>query len=184
MPEESEWERYFQPSETLIRFGLKKGMTFVDLGCGYGTFTLAASKIVGIKGQVYAVDINRENLERVAASAKGEGPENITVLFGDITAESGVKLPSHGADFVLLANVIHGTRRRVSLLRKVKNILRVGGIVAILNWKLAETPRGPPMQMRPSPEESVRYLVKAGFNDPLVLDVPPHQYAVMARYCP
>jgi len=181
MPEEDEWERYFQPSETLISLGLKKGMTFVDLGCGYGTFTLAASSIVGIKGQVYAVDIDRENVERVGARAKEEGLENITALVGDITAKSGIMLPSHGADFVLLANVIHGTRRRVSLLRKVTNILRVGGIVAILNWKLAETPRGPPMQMRPSPEESVRYLVKAGFNDPQVLDVPPHHYAVMAK---
>ena len=181
MPEEDEWERYFQPSETLISLGLKKGMTFVDLGCGYGTFTLAASKIVGTKGKVYAVDINRENVERVAVRAKEDGLVNITALVADITAESGVRLPSHGADFVLLANVIHGTRRRVSLLRKVTNILRVGGIVAILNWKLAETPRGPPMQMRPSPEESVRYLVKAGFNDPQVLDVPPHHYAVMAK---
>jgi ubiquinone/menaquinone biosynthesis C-methylase UbiE len=183
MPEENEWKKYFQPFETLTMLGLKKGMTFVDLGCGYGTFTLAASSIVGIKGQVYAVDIDRENVERVAARAKEEGLENVTALVGDITTESGIGLPSHGADFVLLANVIHGTRRRVSLLGKVKNILRVGGIIAILNWKLSETPRGPPMQMRPTPQQSVRYLVQAGFDDPLVLDAPPHHYAVMARYC-
>jgi hypothetical protein len=31
MPEESEWERYFQPYEALIRLGLKKDKTFVDL---------------------------------------------------------------------------------------------------------------------------------------------------------
>jgi len=58
MPEEDEWEKYFRPFETLTRLGLKKGVTFVDLGCGYGTFTLAASSIVGSEGHVYAVDIS------------------------------------------------------------------------------------------------------------------------------
>jgi len=181
MPEEQEWGQYFRPSETLERLGLKHGMTFVDLGCGCGTFTLAASEIVGVKGQVYAVDIDGENVERVAARAKERGLKNITALVGDILAKGGVKLPSHGADLVLLANVIHGTRSRVSLLRRVKSI-QVGGTIAILNWSLGETPKGPPMQMRPTPEETVGCLAQVGFNDPAVLDMPPYHYAVTAKY--
>jgi FkbM family methyltransferase len=69
-------------------------MTFVDLGCGYGTFTLAASSIVGPEGQVYAVDIDRKNVERVATRAKERGLENVTALVGDIMAENGTLLPA------------------------------------------------------------------------------------------
>ena len=184
MPEENEWEKYFRPSETLIRLGLKKGMVFIDLGCGYGTFTLAASSVVGVTGHVYAVDIDKGNIERVVVRAKERGLKNITALVGDMMAETWIKLSSHGADFVLLANVIHGTRRRVNLLGRVKSALRVGGIVAVLNWKLTETPRGPPKKMRPTPEESVGYLVQAGFTGPRILDMPPYHYAVTAKYTP
>ncbi len=62
-------------------------MTFVDLGYGYSTFTLAASEIIGVKGQVYAVDIDGENVERVAVRTKERGLKNITALVGDILAK-------------------------------------------------------------------------------------------------
>jgi protein-L-isoaspartate O-methyltransferase len=36
---------------------LQKGVTFLDVACGWGAYSLAASDIVGKDGQVYAVDL-------------------------------------------------------------------------------------------------------------------------------
>jgi ribosomal protein L11 methylase PrmA len=36
--------------------GLSKDQTFVDIGCGAGFFSILASKKVGAKGNVYALD--------------------------------------------------------------------------------------------------------------------------------
>ncbi|GAG45571.1 unnamed protein product, partial [marine sediment metagenome] len=36
---------------------LQKGVTFLDVACGWGLYSLAASDIVGKEGQVYAVDL-------------------------------------------------------------------------------------------------------------------------------
>lgn len=52
MPYEKEWRRYFHPKKTLERFGLRKGMILLDFGYGYGTFSIAAAKIVGKRGAV------------------------------------------------------------------------------------------------------------------------------------
>ena len=41
----------------LNSIGLKKGDIFLDAGSGDGYMSLAASKIVGEKGKVYAVEI-------------------------------------------------------------------------------------------------------------------------------
>ena len=50
-----------------------------------------------------------------------------------------------------------------------------------MNWKSdKKTPRGPPMNMRPTKEDTLEYLRKADYRSPKVLEVPPHHYDVMA----
>lgn len=36
---------------------LRRGITFLDLGCGRGEYAIAASKIVGDNGLVYGIDL-------------------------------------------------------------------------------------------------------------------------------
>ena len=46
MPEENMWDSFFNPEEILEKLEIKKAKkTIVDLGFGYGTFTIAAAKI-------------------------------------------------------------------------------------------------------------------------------------------
>lgn len=183
MPSEEEWERFFRPAAALRKLGLTDGMTVADFGCGYGTFSLAAAKIVGPKGTVYAVDIDREMVRRVKARAEGAGLANVKAIVGDIDSSKGrlPLLPMRTADFVILANVIHGARDKIRLLKRASSIARPGGKVAVLNWKIAETPRGPPMEIRPTPEQTERYFIEAGLTNPEVLGIPPYHYAVVAR---
>ena len=49
---------------------LRSGMTFADIGCGDGYFTLLAAKKVGETGKVYAVDIDPEGIEKLTSKAK------------------------------------------------------------------------------------------------------------------
>jgi len=180
MPEEDEWERYFRPKETLLLMGLRKGMVFADLGCGYGTFALAGAEIVGKAGVIYAVDINRRMVEYVEKRNTMRGFRNIRAMRGDITSLKRLGLPDQSVDFALLANVFHGTRGKVGLLRGVARILRPYGRIAIMNWKVCKTPRGPPIKIRPTPESTVSYLVRAGYRNAKVRDIPPYHYAVVA----
>jgi len=180
MPEESEWERYFRPKKALSMLGLKKGMVLADLGCGYGTFTLAGAEIVGKMGFVYAVDIERGMVERVGERAAKKGFRNVRAIRGDITSLKSTELPDGSVDFALLANVVHGTRGKIRLLKDVIRVLRPNGRIAILNWKIGKTPRGPPVKIRPTTEGTVSYLVRAGYEDAKITDIPPHHYAVVA----
>lgn len=181
MPEEVEWVQYFHPKNTLQMLGLRRGMVFADLGCGYGTFTIPAAEIVGRKGKVYAVDLDPGMVGRVLAKSKKLG--NVRAIVGDITspASTYVKLPPHQVDFVLLANVIHGTRNKVALLKSIARILSPNGRIVVLNWNVAKTPRGPPMKMRPTPEQTINYLKRAGYDAPHVVKVLPHHYGVVAQ---
>ena len=179
MPLEKEWRTYFSPKKTLATLGLKKGMSVADLGCGYGTFAIAAAEIVGKSGKVDALDIDSEMLRAVSERASKKHLGNVTPILADISTMK--KWRELLVDFLLLANIIHGTKRKVSLLKAARDILRPNGIIAILNWNVEKTPRGPPMRMRPTKNETVELLNKAGYDNPAITDVPPYHYAVVAR---
>lgn len=84
MPFEKEWRTYFTPRRTLYAPGLRNGMSFADLGCGYGTFSIAAAKMVGKRGKVYAIDIDPVMLRIVRQGARSERLENITTILRDV----------------------------------------------------------------------------------------------------
>ena len=56
--------KYRNPAETLGLFGITAGMTVLDLGCGAGTFTEEAARMVGEAGYVHAVDIQAPLIEQ------------------------------------------------------------------------------------------------------------------------
>ena len=179
MPREREWVTYFSPRKTLVELGLKEGVIFADLGCGYGTFAIAAAKVVGKKGCVYAIDIDAMMLRVVAKRASEERMKNVVTILADISTWENRILPP--VDFVLLANIIHGAKNKVRLLKAAADMLRPDGIIAVLNWKIEKTPRGPPVRMRPTMNETVEWLNKAGCVNPVAVEVPPYHYGVVTR---
>ena len=46
----------FKPEEEIRKLGLKEGQKILDYGCGIGSYTFPAAKLVGEKGRVYALD--------------------------------------------------------------------------------------------------------------------------------
>ena len=178
MPNEKEWRNYFRPKKTLEKFGLREGMILLDLGCGYGTFSIAAARIVGKSGLVYSLDIDEKMINRVVKKAQSKSLRNIKPIVADISSLRNIEL---SADIALLANVIHGTRYKVQLLKRVKRLLKPKGCIVVMNWRVDEnTPRGPPMKLRPTKEDTLEYLRKAGYESAKVLDMPPFHYAVVA----
>lgn len=182
LPLEKEWETYFYASKALYKFGLRRGMVLADLGCGYGTFSVPAAQIVGNRGIVYSIDIDRKMVERVSERAHKIGLTNVIARTGNIiSTRKKLDIPAKSVDIALLANIIHGTRNKVHLLNSVSRILNDNGSIAVINWKLEKTPRGPPMKIRPTENETVSYLISAGYVGPKVWYLPPYHYAVVAH---
>ncbi len=108
-------------------------MVLADLGCGYGTFSIPAAKIVGKSGHVFAVDIDKKMVERVQERANRMKLRNISTSIGNILSKKGLQIPRKSVDIALLANIIHGTIKRVYLLKEIRSIIRPGGSIAIIN---------------------------------------------------
>jgi len=65
------------PDWILRQVGVRPGMDVLDLGCGPGSFSLAAAGLVGPEGSVYAVDIHPLAIRRVGRAANRLGVSHL-----------------------------------------------------------------------------------------------------------
>jgi ubiquinone/menaquinone biosynthesis C-methylase UbiE len=167
MPPEDYWGSFFNPPRILEALGLHRAEgAIVDVGAGYGTFTLAAARITG--QPVVAIDIEPHMLELLTRKAARDGLDNVMPVLRDVTLQ-GTGLPDEHAEIVLLFNILH-CEDPLELLKEARRILRPGGRVGIVHWRSdVLTPRGPDLSIRPTPDQCVARLRDATFD----LAIPP-----------
>lgn len=180
MPDEERWKSFFDPMSTLESLELSPdSQQVVDMGCGYGTFSIPAAQRVA--GMVYAVDIDPTMVAACQQKSEELQLTNITSYQRDFVAD-GTGLPDQSADYIMLFNILHAEKPG-SLLQEAFRILTPGGKVGVLHWNYDDsTPRGPSMAIRPRPEQCQSWLIKAGFSlmMPLV-QLPPYHYGMVGR---
>lgn len=180
MPDEGIWDGFFDPPRVLAALGLTPETGAVaDLGCGYGTFSIAAAQIA--RGPIHAIDIDPDMVAATAAKARSAGLTNVRVHLRDFVAE-GSGLPDASVDYVMLFNILHAEQPG-RLLREAARILVTGGLVAVMHWVSDRpTPRGPSMNIRPTPEACAGWIGDVGFElQPGVIDLPPYHFGLVGK---
>jgi len=178
MPGEGIWSSFFSPIKSLqqLGFALKHG-DVVDMGCGNGTYSVAAAQLTS--GLVHALDLDPDMINATATNAQRSGLNNIRATQRDFLSE-GTGLPETSVGYAMLFNVLHA-QDPLTLLREALRTLEPGGVVAIMHWKHEQTPRGPALSIRPRPEQCATWLADAGFASVSpVIDLPPFHYGLFA----
>jgi len=179
------WSGFFSPEQTLVKLGLTGSCRdVVDFGCGYGTFTIPAARLVrDTSGIVHALDIEADMVEATRRKADEAGLANVRVERRDFIAD-GAGLPDASVDYVMLFNILHCEQPEV-LLREACRILSPSGRLGIMHWNHdPNTPRGPSMDIRPRPEQCRDWAIAIGFTLAAAdkIDLPPHHYGwVMSK---
>lgn len=72
----------------------------------------------------------------------------------------------------------------VDLLREARRVLREGGRLSVMHWRSdIPTPRGPPLDIRPSPDRCRAWIAEAGFSQAQFVDlseVCPFHFGLVA----
>ncbi|MGZ4912211.1 MAG: methyltransferase domain-containing protein [Halobacteriota archaeon] len=109
---------------------------------------------------------------------ESEGLTNIVMMLRDFIAEwSG--LHDASVDYVMLFNILHDEDPR-RMLDEAFRILTPGGKVGIVHWRYdRSTPRGPPMGIRPTPEQCRTWAIDAEFSHLGAHDLRPYHYGLL-----
>lgn len=173
--ERREWQ---DPNAILLGIGLKKGKTFVDVGCGEGFFAIPAARLVGESGKVYGLDIDEEAIDILRENAKKEKLGNLKLKVG--AAEDTI-LCKGCADVVFFGIDLHDFNNPEKVLLNARRMLRPSGRLVDVDWKKEPMGIGPPLKIRFSKDEAVRRIEQAGFRTVVVKDAGPYFYLIIAK---
>ncbi len=159
---------------------LRRGSTFLDMACGRGEYAIAASKIIGGEGLIYAVDLWEEGIASLLKQAEAEGIKNIKA----IVADAGKRIPidDDSVDVCLMATVLHDlvqTKDADGSLKEAGRVLKSQGSLAIIEFKKIDGPPGPPIDIRLTPEDVETMVVPYGFRKGKILEVGPYNYLII-----
>lgn len=178
MPEEEMWRRFFDAEAILRSLMLSPSCRdVVEFGCGYGTFTVPAARIVS--GTVHALDVEPEMVSITRDKAEAEGLVNVRLYLRDFVTE-GSGLPPASMDYAMLFNILHAEEPE-RLLQESFRVLAPGALLGIIHWNYdPATPRGPSMDIRPRPEQCRDWAVQEGFRllPPGIVSLPPYHYGM------
>jgi len=181
MPSEQVWCSLFDIEEALNRTLINSEVIdAADFACGYGTFTIPAAQ--RIQGTMYAIDIDPEMIRIVNEKLQKLKLTNVKTIIRDLLTD-GSGLDDDSVDYVMLFNILH-LEDPLTLLREVFRILRRGGRVGIIHWlRDPSTPRGPPLEMRPTVEQCVNWCLQAGFSagSNTSVNLKPYHFGLLMR---
>ncbi len=143
-------ESFLNKELILKAINIQIGQTILDAGCGNGYMSKVFSKEVTESGKVYALDPNTEFIEVLRKKTQGT---NIETIEGDITKPTQINQSS--VDLIYLSAVIHrfSKQQMQGFLREAKRLLKPNAVLAIVEIEKKQTPFGPPLNMRLSPED-------------------------------
>jgi len=156
---------------------LTAGMTVLDLACGRGAYSLAASERVGSSGAVFAVDLWEDGIAMLKKEAESRGIQNITARVGN--AGRHIPVGDESIDLCLMCTVLHDFVQDgnvAAVLAETVRILKPGGILAINEFEKIEGPPGPPITVRLSPENVEMILSEYNFKKMTRASIGPHNY--------
>lgn len=173
---------FSEPSKNIEQFHVDPGMSVADLGSGTGFYSFALADIVGPSGVVYAVDVQKELLNKLQRDSENRGYNNIKFIWGDLDEIGGTKLRDNSVDRAVIANVMFQLEDPESFLQEVKRILKPrSGKILLVDWTDSFGGLGPTADAVVKPDVARTMFEDAGFIFDRNINAGDHHYGIIFK---
>ena len=172
---------FSDPTNVLRQCGVSQGATVGDFGSGTGAYAHEAAALVGPSGIVYAFDVQKHLVARLAAEVEKKKDNVIHPLWVDLEHPKGTGLSANVLDLAIVANVLFQIDDKDAFIKEVVRVLRPGGRLLLIDWKESFRHMGPhPDQV--VHEGSARGMLEgAGLAFDKAIDAGAHHYGSIFR---
>lgn len=141
--------------EIAAALGAKPGARIADVGAGSGDYAFKLAALVGAEGRVWAVDVAKSALRQLRRKVEETKAANVEVVEGK---EEDPLLPEGALDAVLVVNAYHEMEQHVSMLAHMRDALKPGGRLVIV-----ELMPGASLRAKPRIEQQDKHALNPSF---------------------
>ncbi len=167
---------FSDPSANLAKLGLNHGMKVADIGAGSGFYTLLAAEHVGGSGKVFAVDVQKDLLERVRNAALAKHLNNVEAVWANAEKIGGTKLKEASIDRIIASNILFQLDKPEDFALEMKRILKQGGKILVVDW--SEVSQLGPANLFPQIKAEAMFT-KNGFTLGQSFNAGDHHYGLV-----
>lgn len=151
-----------------------------DLGCGgAGYFTLAAARLVGDQGQVYAVDILKTVLSSVASKARMQKLYNVKTIWSNLEVLGATEIPSASLDYAFLINILFQSQKHEEIMREAHRLLKPQGSLVVIDWAKGSMALGPTEDDKIDIERIRTFARLIGFQEAKTFNAGQYHFGVI-----
>ena len=125
---------FMNPTDILKEAGVKPGYRVLDYGCGPGSYSIAAARMVTDTGTVHSLDIHPLALEYISKKARNKNISNIKT----INSDCATGLSDESIDIILLYDILHDLSRPQEILTELHRVLKPEGVLSISDHHLKD----------------------------------------------
>lgn len=176
-PDRAEWQK---PEELIASLGEVKGKRIADLGAGTGYFSVRLAKA---GAHVIALDVDQQFVDYLNHRMSELPPTEAANMEVRLTPYEHADLGQAEVDMVLTVDTYHHFEDRVAYFTQLRNTIKPGGTLVIVDFKPGDQPQGPPAEMKIAPDQIEKELKEAGFTTfELNNDLLPYQFILKAGF--
>ncbi len=173
--------RFAHPKGHVWSLGIREGMHVADFGSGSGAHVLSVAERLEGKGRVYAIDIQKDLLRRIANEAMRRGFDTVDVIWADLEMPRASKIADNTIDLVLLSNILFQIESKLAVLAEARRILNSRGRVSIIDWQDSFDGMGPAEEEVFERGMAIDFAQRAGFVLEKEFPAGAHHYGLIFR---
>lgn len=167
--------QFLNPDSFLKDLHLEEGMRVAEFGAGRGYIIFKVGEMVGQKGCVYALDIQKTVISHLENEIKRRaGVQNITPVWTNIELLGHNPIKNNELDMVLIVNTLFQSSKHRNILEEAKRVLKPGGDIVIIDWRRQAAPFGPDLEHRVDLEKLKQIAYSLELNK--IREFEPGQY--------
>lgn len=175
--ERDDWQA---PDRVIDQLGTLTGKTVADIGAGTGYFTF---RLLPKATKVIAVEIDDRFIQYLDRKAD-QLPDSLHARLETRLADpQDPHLQNEEVDVILIVNTYIYMQDRVNYFRNLKQAIKPGGHIVIVDFQKKPMKVGPPQDLRLAPHQIQAELLSAGYSnirvDNTTLD---YQYMIRAEF--
>jgi ubiquinone/menaquinone biosynthesis C-methylase UbiE len=130
---------------------------------------------------VFAVDVQKDLLQKLKNTAQAERIFNIEIIWGNVEKLGGTKIRDGFIDLALVSNLLFQIEFKKDFVREIKRILKRTGRVLVVDWSDSFGGMGPQPEAVMPEVEAKKLFEEAGFVFQKSISAGDHHYGLIFK---